>query len=178
MHSRCNSRAGETNRVPKGTGQGSVVAGFNPASTLLPSATDSDFAPKPYSQPDLDLQAAAAIQLTSSHATTAQLQLRHRSHCPGHNCNYGCKHCIYNCDSSAGATAAAAALLRRSLQPQLQLWLLQPCNHYICKHNLNSSANASTNIGNDMNDANASACYNPQGCNCCQKKLLCKRFFP
>ena len=48
MHPRCKSRAGKANRVPKGTGQGSVAAGSSPASTLLPSATYSDFAPKPH----------------------------------------------------------------------------------------------------------------------------------
>ena len=67
---------------------------------------------------------------------------------------YRCKHCIYNCDYSASATAAAAALLRRSLH--LQLRLLQPCNHYDCKHNRNSRANASTNVSNNLR-ANANA---------------------
>ena len=48
-HTRCKATPVPTgaNRAPKGTGQGSVAAGSDPACTLLHYATNSDFVPKP-----------------------------------------------------------------------------------------------------------------------------------
>ena len=86
-HSRRNSRAGKANKVPKGTGQCSVAAGSNPASTLLHYATNSDFAPKPHrpTRPNTILSAppiaAAAMTipqwlLCQTSATISQLQCK------------------------------------------------------------------------------------------------------
>ena len=51
--------------MPKGTGQCSVAAGSNPASTLLHYATNSDFAPKPHrpTRPNTILSAPPMLRL-------------------------------------------------------------------------------------------------------------------
>ena len=51
---------------------------------------------------------------------------------------------FYKCNRNCNHTVAP------TFQSQLQLQLLQPCNCYNCKHTRSSSANASTNISNNM----------------------------
>ena len=109
-HSRRNSRAGKANRVPKGTGQSSVAAGFNPVSTLLHYATNSDFAPKP-NRPERPITIPSA-------PPTLRLQFRFRNgyfakHLqPLRNCNAS------KCNCSTFKATLLATMQFQAMQPQ------------------------------------------------------------
>ena len=90
-HTRCKATPVPTgaNRAPKGTGQGSVAAGSDPACTLLHYATNSDFAPKP-NRP---------TRPTTIPSAPPMLRLQPRSR---NDCFAKCLQTFRNCNASKG----------------------------------------------------------------------------
>ena len=98
--------------MPKGTGQGSVAAGSNPASTLLHYATNSDFAPKP-NRPERPITIPSAPPMLR-----LQLQFRNgyfAKHLqPLRNCN------AIKCNCSTFKAARLVAMQFQAMQPQAE----------------------------------------------------------
>ena len=105
-----NSRAGRSKQGAKGAGQGSVAAGFDPASTLLHNATNSDFAPKPH-QPTRPTTIPSAPPML-------QLQLQFRNDCFAkhlqsfRNCNAS------KCNCSTFQATQLVTMQFQAMQPQ------------------------------------------------------------